>query len=92
MAHHKDAIKRIRTSQAARARNRANRSRMRGQVKDLREIIAKGDLESATRELSETTSLLQKLARKGLVHPRNADRRISRLAQAINKLKAQAAE
>lgn len=87
MAHHKDAIKRIRTSQAARARNRANRSRMRGQIKDLRTTIAAGDLAAAEAALPATVSTLHKLARKGVIHRRNAARRVSRLAKAVNALK-----
>lgn len=92
MAHHKDAIKRIRTSQAARARNRSNRSRLRGEVKDLRELIAGGDQEGAVAALPTTVSTLHKLARKGVIHRRNAARRISRLAKAVNALKAEGAK
>lgn len=87
MAHHKDAIKRIRTSQAARARNRANKSRMRGQIKTLRQAIESGDHAAATAALPATVSLLQVLARKGVIHRRNASRRVSRLALAVNKIK-----
>ena len=88
MAHHKDAIKRIRTSQAARARNRANRTRMRGQIKSLRELIESGDHTAASAALPATVSTLHRLARKGIIHRRNAARRISRLARAVNGLKS----
>ena len=86
MAHHKDAIKRIRTSRAANDRNRADRSRLRNKVKALRESIDGGDKAAATAALPSTVSVLQKLARKGVIHRRNAARRISRLAKAINSL------
>lgn len=89
VAHHKDAIKRIRTSQAANERNRSNRSRMRGKVKELRSLVAGGDHAAASADLPSTVSLLQKLARKGVIHPRNAARRISRLAKAVNAIKAE---
>lgn len=88
MAHHKDAIKRIRTSRAERARNRANRSRMRNEVSDLRELIDAGNAEGAAVALPKAVSVLQKLARKGVVHKRNAARRISRLTREINALKS----
>lgn len=88
MAHHKDAIKRIRTSQANRARNRGNRTRMRSEVKDLRALITAGNADGAAAALPEAVSVLQQLARKGIIHKRNAARRISRLAREINKLKA----
>ena len=88
MAHHKDAIKRIRTSKAANERNRANRSRMRGKVKQVRSLVATGDHAAAAAEIPATVSLLQKLAQKGVIHPRNAARRISRLKKAVNALKS----
>ncbi len=86
MAHHKDAIKRIRTSQEARARNRAGKSRMRSQLRDIREKIEAGDAAAASASLPATMSELQKLAGKGVIHRKNAARRISRLAKAIKKL------
>ena len=89
MAHHKDAIKRIRTSQAARARNRANKSRMRGEIKDLRALIDAGDAAAAKAALPEAMAVLQTLARKGVIHRSNASRRISRLAKAINALESE---
>ena len=88
MAHHKDAIKRIRTSQEARARNRAGRSRMRTQLRDIREKIENGDATAATASLPATMSELQKLARKGVIHRKNAARRISRLAKAIKAIES----
>jgi small subunit ribosomal protein S20 len=87
MAHHKDAIKRIRTSQAANARNRANRTRLRNEVKALRALISKGDATAASAALPGTVSTLHKMARKGVIHRSNAARRIGRLARAINGLK-----
>jgi small subunit ribosomal protein S20 len=88
VAHHKDAIKRIRTSKAANERNRANRSRMRSKVKELRSLVATGDKAAAAADLPSTVSLLQKLAQKGVIHPRNAARRISRLARSVNAIDA----
>jgi small subunit ribosomal protein S20 len=87
VAHHKDAIKRIRTSRAANARNRADRSRLRSQVKDLRTVIATGNADNAATALPETVSELHKMVKKGVIHKRNAARRISRLAKAVNALK-----
>ena len=92
MAHHKDAIKRIRTSQAANERNRANRSRMRSKVKALKSLVSGADHSAAAADLPSTVSLLHKLAQKGVIHPRNAARRISRLSKAVNAIKADAAE
>ncbi|MFZ5476353.1 MAG: 30S ribosomal protein S20 [Myxococcota bacterium] len=86
MAHHKDAIKRIRTSRAANARNRADRSRMRSQVKELRAAIDGKDAAAAQKSMPETVSELHKMVKKGVIHKRNAARRISRLQKAVNQL------
>jgi small subunit ribosomal protein S20 len=91
VAHHKDAIKRIRTSEAANARNRANRSRLRAEIKALRALIDAGDTAAAEAALPKAVSTVQKMAGKGIIHSRNAARRISRLATAINGLKKAAA-
>ena len=88
MAHHKDAIKRIRTSEAARGRNRAGRSRLRTQLRSIREKIDAGDAAVAAASLPATMSELQKLAGKGIIHRKNAARRISRLAKAIKAMEA----
>ncbi len=88
MAHHKDAIKRIRTSAEARTRNRAGRSRMRTQIRSIREQIESNDAAAATASLPATMSELQKLAQKGIIHKKNAARRISRLAKAIKAMEA----
>ena len=87
MAHHKSAIKRIRTSAEANERNRANRTRVKNAVKSMRESLATGDAVASTATLSETVSTLQRMARKGALHKRTAARRISRLAKALNALK-----
>jgi small subunit ribosomal protein S20 len=87
LAHHKSAIKRIRTSAEANERNRANRTRVKNAVKSMREALATGDAAASTATLSETVSTLQRMARKGALHKRTASRRISRLAKALNALK-----
>ena len=87
MAHHKSAIKPIRTSAEANERNRANRTRVKNAVKSMRESLATGDAAASTATLSETVSTLQRMARKGALHKRTAARRISRLAKALNALK-----
>lgn len=89
MANHKDAAKRARQAEERRIRNRSYRSRMRTQIKKLREAIDTGDLATAEALLPETVSVLQHTAQKGIIHPRNAARRVSRLAHAVNALRPQ---
>jgi small subunit ribosomal protein S20 len=86
MAHHKDAIKRTRTSEAARQRNRAARTRLRHQVKQLRDTLEGGDQAASAEGLKAAMAALHHAAGKGLIHRRNAARRISRLARQVNAL------
>lgn len=87
MAHHKSAIKRIRTSAQANERNRAQRTKVKNAVKAMRTTLATGDAQASAAQLSETMSTLQKMARKGVLHPRTAARKLSRMAKAANALK-----
>ena len=78
MAHHKDAIKRIKQNEKQRARNRQYRSRMRNQIKRLRGAVEAGDLEVAQTELRATVSIIHRLASKGVIHRNQAARRVKR--------------
>lgn len=86
MANHKSALKRHRQSIKRRDRNRAVKSRMRTQIRKLREAIAAGDRETAAAELLTATTLLDRAAGKKVIHWRNAGRKVSRLTQAVNKM------
>jgi small subunit ribosomal protein S20 len=88
VANHKDAAKRARQAIVRRARNRMWRTRMRNQIKSIRALIAGAKIAEAEAMFPGTVSILQKIAGKGIIHKRNAARRISRLAHAINSLKA----
>lgn len=86
MAHHKDAIKRIKQNEQRRLRNRHYRSRMRNQIKRVRDAVDKGDAADAQAELRVATSVIQRVAQKGIIHPNQAARRVQRLAAAVKKL------
>ena len=86
MANHKDAVKRNRQNHKRRAQNRQYRSRMRGQIKKVRDAIETGDATGAAAELKSTVGLIHRLASKGILHRRQAGRKISRLQQAVNQL------
>lgn len=87
MAHHKSAKKRIRQTEARRLRNRMARSTLRTAVKKVEMAIEAGQADQARANLLKATSLLDKAARKGLLHRNNASRRISRLTRKVNSLK-----
>ncbi len=86
MATHKDALKRARQSIERRLRNRHYRSRMRNQIKALRAAIDAGDAAAAQALLPVAVSTIQKTAQRGVIHKRNAARRVSRLTLAVNAI------
>ncbi|MCP4809748.1 MAG: 30S ribosomal protein S20 [Proteobacteria bacterium] len=90
MAHHADALKRIRQNKKRNARNRHFRASMRTEIKRVRTAIDAGDLAAAEASLPSAVSVIQKLATKNIIHKRNASRRVARLAAAVNKLKSAA--
>lgn len=90
MAHHKDAIKRMKQNEKRRLRNRHYRSTMRTQIKKVRVAVEANDAEAASTELNKAVAIIQRLASKKIIHSRNAARRISRLYKAVNGLKAAA--
>lgn len=86
MADHPSAIKRHKQSVQRRARNRHYRSRMRTQVKAVREAIKAGDVEVAKAELREAMRVLHRAVSKGVIHRNQAARKIGRLSAAVEKL------
>lgn len=89
MANHKSALKRHKQSEVRAARNRAAKTRIRNVVKDVRAAIKANDQDKAQQLLSVAASTLGKAASKGVLHKKNAARKISRLAKAINAAKAE---
>jgi small subunit ribosomal protein S20 len=88
LANTASAKKRIRSSAKRYERNRAVRSTTRTYVKKTRLLIANGDLTNAEQMLRDAASALDKAARKGIVHPRNAARRKGRLMAALAQARA----
>ncbi len=92
MATHKDAIKRMGQSAGRRLKNRSYRSRMRNEITDLYEAIKKGaagsatDKEAAQEQFKKTVSVIQRVGQKGIIHDRQSDRRVSRLAKRLKAM------
>lgn len=84
MANTRSAEKRNRQSQKRRARNLGVRTSVKTAVKKAREAIATKDPVKAKEALREATTMINKAASKGVLHARNASRRIGRLAHALN--------
>lgn len=78
MPTHKSAEKRLRQSQAANIRNRAIKSQIKTSIK-------KVETSFDEKELKKTTSLLDKAARKKVIHKNVASRVKSRLTKLVNR-------
>ena len=87
MANHFSALKRARQTTKRTVRNRANTSRLRGTLRDLRESLAKGDKTVTEQVLRQTVSALDKAVQKGVLHNNTASRYKSRLSARLNALK-----
>jgi small subunit ribosomal protein S20 len=87
MANHQSALKRARQTETRTARNRANTSRLRSTLRELRETIAKGDKEAAGKIYRTTVSVLDKAIQKGTLHENTASRYKSRLGKRVTAMK-----
>jgi small subunit ribosomal protein S20 len=87
MANHLSALKRARQTEKRTARNRANTSRLRGALRELRESIAKGDKPAAEQIYRATVSALDKAIQKGTLHENTASRYKSRLGKRVTAMK-----
>ncbi len=86
MANSAQAKKRARQAEDSRQRNASQRSAMRTTVKKLQAAIATGDKEQATAAFQAVVPVLDKMARKGIVHKNAAARSKSRLNNAVRAL------
>jgi small subunit ribosomal protein S20 len=87
MANHFSALKRARQTERRTARNRANTSRLRTQLRELRETIEKGDKAVAEQVYRQTVSALDKAIQKGTLHENTASRYKSRLGARVTAMK-----
>ncbi|HEX5172077.1 MAG TPA: 30S ribosomal protein S20 [Cyclobacteriaceae bacterium] len=83
MANHKSAEKRIRANETKRLRNRYQHKTARTFIKKLATTKSKDE---ATALLKEVTSMIDKLAKKNIIHWKKAANQKSALAKMVNKL------
>jgi small subunit ribosomal protein S20 len=87
LANHASAIKRARQNEIRRLRNKANKTKVKHNVKEVRAAIAENDSENAVQKLKTAQAIIDKAAKKGVLHKNTAARKISRLSRQINGLK-----
>ena len=83
MANHKSAIKRIRANATKRLRNRYQAKTTRNAIKKLRTSTSKAD---ASALLSKVISMLDRLAKKNVIHKNKASNNKSKLTKFVNAL------
>ncbi len=88
MANIKSAIKRIRSSERKRMRNKPVRSALKTYVKSAQTQIGSGDTDMSAEAVVRAISALDKAASKGIIHRNQAARRKSRLMAKLNKIGA----
>lgn len=86
MANIKSQIKRIRTNEKARLRNKAVKTEVKSHVRKVRELVAAGDKEGAEAALAVAGKKLDKAASKGAIHANQAANRKSALAKQVAAL------
>ena len=88
MANIKSQIKRNRQNAKRAEQNKAVRTALKTHTKKVRTAVAGRDAGAAGDRLREAARALDKAASKGIVHPRTAARRKSRMARAANAIAA----
>ncbi|MEI6348644.1 MAG: 30S ribosomal protein S20 [Bacteroidota bacterium] len=83
MANHKSSIKRIRSNEKKRLANRYNSRTTRNAIKKIRLITDKSE---ATAQLSGVISLIDKLAKRRVIHKNKAANLKSGLMKKVAKL------
>lgn len=83
MANHKSAEKRIRANEAKRVRNRYQAKTARTQIKKLTTVEKKDEAQAL---LIEVSSMIDKLAKKNVIHWKKAANQKSKLARRVNAM------
>jgi small subunit ribosomal protein S20 len=81
----KSALKANRQNIKRREANRQLRSRLRTSLKAIRASLDDNDVDAAKAALSQTVSIVDKMATKGMIHRNTAGRYKSRLALRLSK-------
>lgn len=83
MANHKSAEKRIRANETKRLRNRYQQKTARTQIKKLMTTTKKDEAQALLKEVS---AMIDKLAKKNVIHWKKAANQKSQLSKKVNGL------
>ncbi|MCX7905121.1 MAG: 30S ribosomal protein S20 [Elusimicrobiales bacterium] len=82
---HKSALKAHRNSLRKRSENRGIKSRISSKVKEFKRLISSKNYEAASNMLNELYSLIDKAAKKNVIHWKNAANKKSSLTWLLKK-------
>lgn len=88
MANIKSQIKRNKTNEKARLRNRAAKSELKTYTRKVRSAVTAGDAAAADQALQQASRKLDKAVSKGVIHKNQAANRKSGLAKLVAGVKA----
>ncbi|GAA0590630.1 30S ribosomal protein S20 [Streptomyces crystallinus] len=88
MANIKSQIKRNKTNEKARLRNKAVKSEVKTAIRKAREAVLAGDVEAADTAVRAASKKLDKAVSKGVIHKNAAANKKSALASKVATLKA----
>jgi small subunit ribosomal protein S20 len=86
VANIKSQIKRNKTNEKARVRNKAVKSELKTAIRRTREAVAAGDAEQATTAARAAAKKLDKAVSKGVIHKNQAANKKSALAHSVAAL------
>jgi small subunit ribosomal protein S20 len=84
MANHKSAERRIRSNEAKRVRNNYQHKTARTYIKRLKATTTKAEAQTL---LKEVTAMIDKLAKKNIIHWKKAAKQKSKLTKKVNAMK-----
>ncbi|MEQ3553194.1 30S ribosomal protein S20 [Pseudonocardia nematodicida] len=88
MANIKSQIKRVKTNEKRRQRNKSVKSTVKTAIRRFREAVEQGNGDAATEAQRKAAKALDKAAGKGVIHKNQAANRKSAMAKRLNKVGA----
>lgn len=83
MANHKSALKRATQNEIRRMRNKSTNTRIKKVTKEVQLSLNEDSSEMTLKKLNTAQSVIDKAAKKGVIHKKTAARKISRLSKLV---------
>jgi len=83
LANHKSALKRATQNEIRRMRNKSTNTRIKKVTKEVQLSLNEDSSEMTLKKLNTAQSVIDKAAKKGVIHKKTAARKISRLSKLV---------